>query len=340
MGISSILLILVGILNIVILFLTISGSRARRRLQEQYPPIGEMVDMGGYQMHMLVRGKGSQAVVFDSGQGAGMLAWGTVPGELAADTQVICYDRAGLGWSEASPQRRSTAVMVDELRTLLQKAGIPRPYILVGHSTGGMNCRYYAYQYPQEVAGLVLDDPAHEDQFSPEPIQKVMKQMQWMRPVMVAARRLSFWVGLPARRLENNPDQAIRSDPILGAHPNLPADLSRAYLATNAFNPANISAATAELKDLPQTWEQLRGARERGLDDLPLIVINHGVPAPMMTPELTSLMEETFVRLSEEVIASSTRGKRIVAEGSGHNIPLDRPDVVVQAVRQVLAEVR
>lgn len=158
------------LLGLVVLLLLLGGAiltlgmRAKADLKAKYPPPGQMVDVGGYRLHLACQGTGSPTVVMDSGLGDPSLLWGAVPAEVAAFTQVCVYDRAGLGWSDPSPRPRLAPEIVDELHRALRNAGIAGPYLLVGHSLGGIHARLYAHTYPAEVAGMVLVDSAHEEQ--------------------------------------------------------------------------------------------------------------------------------------------------------------------------------
>lgn len=131
--------------------------------QRKYPPLGQRLDVGGYRLHLNCTGEGKPTVVFDSGAGNSSLDWLLVQPEVAKFTKVCTYDRAGYGWSDPSRLPRTSQQSVDELHTLLVKAGIEPPYVLVGHSRGGMNVRLYTSQYPEEVVGMVLVDSGHED---------------------------------------------------------------------------------------------------------------------------------------------------------------------------------
>src|SRR5512134_3773763 len=124
-----------------------------------YPPPGQLVDVGGYRLHLNCTGSGSPTVVIDTGWGDASAGWGWVQPEVAKTTRICTYDRAGMGWSEVSPEPRTAREFAKELHTLLEKANEPGPYVLVGHSMGGYTMRVYAHDYPEDVAGLVLIDP-------------------------------------------------------------------------------------------------------------------------------------------------------------------------------------
>ena len=126
-------------------------------------PLGKLVDVGGYRVHLYCTGTGSPTVVI---VGAGFsFNWGLVQPEVARFTQVCSYYHSGIGWSESGP-KDSCSLRVSEVHTALKTAGIKGPYVLVGHSLGGLVARLYAGQYPDEVAGMVFVDHALPSDFS------------------------------------------------------------------------------------------------------------------------------------------------------------------------------
>ena len=167
-----------GILAVLLILLlagAIYESLAEAADAKAYPPPGQMVDVGGYRLHINCTGSGSPTVVIDAGWGDSSAGWGWVQPEVAKTTRICTYDRAGMGWSEASPQPRTAREFAKELHTLLAKANEPGPYVLVGHSLGGYTVRVYAHDYPAEVAGLVLIDAQKlptADVATPQPAPK------------------------------------------------------------------------------------------------------------------------------------------------------------------------
>src|ERR671921_8443 len=149
-------------LVVVLLVLAVAGAIyqaiATELAERAYPPPGEMVDVGGYRLHINCVGQGSPTVVLDAGSGGFSAQWVRVQREVSDTTRVCAYDRAGMGWSQRGPDPRDAKQISSELHTLLGKAGIEGPYVLVGHSYGGLYMQTYAARYPDEVAGVALVD--------------------------------------------------------------------------------------------------------------------------------------------------------------------------------------
>ena len=120
------------------------------------------IDAIGHHLNMLIGGEVTPTVVFEAGFGAGLTSWSTVQSNIAKFARTVSYDRAGIGQSEAGPKPRAAKQIALELHTALQNAGIGPPYVLVGHSFGGIYVRVFADMYPKEVAGMVLIDPSQE----------------------------------------------------------------------------------------------------------------------------------------------------------------------------------
>jgi hypothetical protein len=136
-------------------------SAALKRDAQRYPYPGELVDVGEFRLHIYCIGSGTPTVVLEAGLGDGSFIWGQVQNKVATSTRVCAYDRPGLGWSDFVNRQFRRQAVAENLHTLLVNAGIPGPYILVGHSVGGIYVRAFAQKYPKEVAGLVFVDSSH-----------------------------------------------------------------------------------------------------------------------------------------------------------------------------------
>lgn len=302
------------------------AARLKTRLKRQYPPVGQMIDIGGYRLHMRVEGEGTPTVVLDAGAGGIGLMWELIRPAIAKVTRVVVYDRAGLGWSEPSPHPRDASTMALELHTLLVNANISGPYILVGHSLGGVVARQFAAKYPHEVTGLVMVDSAHERQvkYFPEPLVKMVHSMKGMLSVMKFMGKLGLF--------------ALKPDLIsVGDNGKLSNELVAQIRGVTAVSSSHAETFIAET-------ESVYTAKTRPvatLGDLPLTVISHGqLDANAVPPSLGQAVrdeyEAVWQKLQAEITALSTRGRRIVAEESGHNIMFDQPGIVIESILEMV----
>lgn len=138
-----------------------------RRDKTHFPPPGRLVNVGGHRLHLFESGRSGPTIVLEAGLMSTVLSWGHLQRKLAQSYRVVSYDRAGLGWSEPGPMPRTAERIVDELHTLLHRAAIPAPYVLVGHSFGGLTMPLFAARFPKETAGMVLVDPVVPAEWNP-----------------------------------------------------------------------------------------------------------------------------------------------------------------------------
>ena len=168
---------------------------ALRRDRRLNPMPGQLVDVGGYRMHIYCTGQGSPTVILDAGLGDTWLAWYKVQPLIARFTRVCSYDRAGMGWSDPSPKPRTVEVMARELHRLLRNAGVGPPYVLVGHSFGGMVVRMFAGLYRDDGAAVVLVDSVSPDQDQLLPRQLEKSNAYFLRDQTLKQDTMLF--GLP-----------------------------------------------------------------------------------------------------------------------------------------------
>jgi pimeloyl-ACP methyl ester carboxylesterase len=292
------------------------------------PPIGRMVDVGGYRLHLVCQGEGGPTVVMEAAIGETGLLWSLVQPAVAQHTRACVYDRAGLGWSDPSPRPRTAAVMVEELHRLLATAEVPGPYVLVGHSFGGLPVRLYAARHPEEVAGLVLVDAAHEDQYrrAPREIQELLPQLQEQARQQFEA--------LKALIVSGSLDAGMLPVP-----PGLSADAADTFRALVAASPKHVETFIAEQQAVQAIHAEPATANITSLGDLPLVVLSHGQPMAMpdLAPEVNQANEQLWQELQAELAGLSSRGRLVVAEGSGHYIQLEQPELVIDAISEVVA---
>ena len=302
---------------------------------QQFPAPGERVDVGGYNLHIYCTGEGSPTVVVDAGNGDFSLGWSLVQPDVADFTRICTYDRAGYGWSDPGPQPRSAEQIAAELHTLLANAGIEGPYVLVGHSMGGYDVRMFAHLYPDEVAGMVLVDSGHPEQFSRLPPEYGHINQQQGATLSMMGFMARFGLLRVMGSASGGQDLAPAMTRLL------PSDVQDIYLAMMS-HPAYFDASLAELKALPESNEQV--ALLGDLGDLPLYVLTAGnsidedalksigLPADFDVAGL----QQTWLELQAELAALSTNSTHTIAENSPHGIHLYYPDLVVEAIRQVV----
>lgn len=301
---------------------------ASARDAKDYPPPGRLVDVGGHRLHINTSGEGAPTVVLDAGVCDCSLNWCLVQPKVARFTRVCAYDRAGMGWSEPGPAPRTSERIVEELHTLLKNADIPGPYVLVGHSFGGYNVRLFAHKYPNEVAGLVLVDAAHEDQWEDLPAS-VKGLYAWWTDRLDSARLLSH-LGV------------VRLLDWAGTNPKVPAE-------RQAMDHA-LRLRTAYHSTLYDEWSHIdkdSAAQVRAgasLPSMPLMVLTaekHGdTPPPGVTPEDFARWNEHLRTMQADLAGRCTDSIHITVADSSHAIPFDQPAAVVDAIRRVVTAVR
>jgi pimeloyl-ACP methyl ester carboxylesterase len=317
---------LIGLVGFGAIYQALATKRDRHRL---LPP-GKLIDVNGSRLHYQVMGEGNPTVVVDSGQGATHLDWQLVQPEVAKFTQIVTYDRAGYGWSDLSAEPRTAERIINDLRQLLQTAGIAPPYILVGMSLSGLFVRLFAYQYPKEVAGMILVDVAHERMYERIPLAmvKLNEQLDWLAiHVFPVAARIGLF-----RWLVTFDRLPLAAGLFKKLPPAMQPSAKAVYAQTHFWKAFGQESAAFQVS-LKQV-EQAR--RTKSFPEIPLVVISSGKPDFGGTRELLQTMQELHADLANE----SSQGTQIVTDKSGHAIQLDEPELVVDVIRQVVEKVR
>jgi pimeloyl-ACP methyl ester carboxylesterase len=282
---------------------------ALARADRHAPPAAEMIDVGGYRLHLKCVGAGSPIVVMDAALAESMRTWDKVWPSVEKTTQVCMVDRAGLGWSDAGPMPRDSARIATELGTLLQRAHLEGPYILVGHSLGGLNVRIFAGRNPAAVAGIVLVDSGHPDQFRRMPAKSAAEFADTQRKVRWLSWTAPF--GLPR---------------LLGIWPCDTAPHCYLYLETGLAEMASVERDLAE------------AAQIRSFGDTPLIVLSQD--PHLKTGWMSEEEKATWNQLQLDLLHLSSHSVRVIAEQSHHYIQQARPEVVIDAISRLVAETR
>ena len=286
----------------------------------RFPEDGHLVDVGGYRLMLNCTGVGSPTVVLEAGFGDLSLEWRVVQPQIAKFSRVCSYDCAGYGGSDPGPMPRTSLRIAMELHALLKNAGETPPYVLVGHSFGGYNVRVFNGLYPDEVAGIVLADATQEDQY--ELLPKVWNALSaaQLKHCQRQARYAFFLVDLGIGRLMLEAQGADHAAYLI---------LQRKYL----------SARASELEQIRVSAEQARATDHIRYEPLFVLTAAENIDA-ILSSGLSKRDFEEFQRvwmddLQMRLVRLSTQGKRIMVEGSGHDIPSDRPDAIVDAVHEL-----
>lgn len=275
-----------------------------------FKPPGKLIDVNGRKMHIYCIGNKSPTIILDSGTGGFSLEWIDIQHSLSQYVRVCAYDRAGYGWSDMGPLPRTTKRITHELHTLLQNAGIHGPYIMVGHSFGGFTAQYFARYFNHEIAGIVLIDSSHEEQ-----VYRLPENGKY-----VVRRSLH----------QDRSNMVTRS--VL--HEHFPKEVAAVAqqlmtrwtaLVTWREEMANYALSSRELRDV----------HDRPILEIPIVVLTRGKRVWPDTP-YGDAMEKVWKELQDELSSLNGNSTHIIAENSGHVIHLDEPELVVDAIHDVL----
>lgn len=281
-----------------------AGTEADRR---DLPAPGHLIDVGGFKMHIFCLGEGSPTVILEALSGGTSSYWGWIQTELAGSTRVCVYDRAGRGWSEPDPEPITLARTVRNLRTLLTNAGIEGPYLLVGHSIGGIYVRQFAADYPDQVVGMVLMDASHPYQYEhlPDLLKGNESYLQFSTPFPLLARlgvfRLYFSLG-------GEIDFAEMKEP------------QKSEIQSIWSSPEYFESQRAEI--IAGSGIFIDGQQLGKLDDLPLLVITAGPKVSSAWCELQSDLASLSDNSSHLFIESATHASLVLDPDDAHQVSL------------------
>ncbi|HEY9697133.1 MAG TPA: alpha/beta hydrolase [Trichocoleus sp.] len=323
------LIAFLGVVVVAIGFGAIYQALATTCDRRRFLPSGKAVQINDKNWHYQVMGEGCPTVIVDSGTGGTHLDWQLVQPEVAKFTRILTYDRSGYGWSDSSSEPRTAEQIVGELRQLLRELEIEPPYILMGMSLGGLFSRLFAYHYPEEVAGMVLVDVAHERMYEDTPVEWVELNKRLER-LLTQVVPIIGSIGL--LRLLVAFDSLPMAAGLFQKFPPSTRLLAKALYSQTQFGKTFAQESTA----VSISMSQVEQARQiKSFPDIPLVVLSAGKPAFDITQEVLEKLQELHADLANE----SSQGVHIVAHESGHAIHLDKPELVIDAVRQVFEKV-
>jgi len=293
--------------------------------QRNYPALGQLVDVGGYKLHIYCIGEGSPTVILDAAADMMSSDWAWIQPEIAKHTRVCSYDRAGMGWSDSGPQPRDAKQVTIELHTLLTNTGISGPYVMVGHSAAGLYTRMYAAKYPEEVVGMVLVDPGHPDMDTRIPALQAQNASD---ASLVNTMRILSYFGLPR---------------LLGVGKNNAQGLPPQQAAeVNVFvsRPQHWATILSLINSTPATYDEVRTTGSAG--NLPLVVISantawftKGAPADDARKILNNLQSEIAglsTNSSHRIIDGATHGSLVHNQNDAQS--------VISAIEDVLTSLQ
>ncbi|MEC0236806.1 alpha/beta hydrolase [Paenibacillus kribbensis] len=296
---------------------------ASKQDKSQYPPPGEMVDSGSHQLHIRKLGSGSPTILLESGSGESSLYWRDIPEKLSTFATVVSYDRAGYAWSEEAATPRTGENIVRELHVALKNADIQAPYILVGHSLGGMYSRLYAQTYDDEVAGMILVDarPENDARRTQEIYAKERPKVNPSPLISILLKRSGAFRLFPNFMLTGRVEHQDRKSFV------------------NIVASPKYFRSVAEEGDLANTTEN--AIRGQHLGNLPVRVIARGIQQDLtqfgISKNGNDQIEQSWQMGQREMLNISTNSKFIVAKKSDHMIIHDQPELVIQVIRELIS---
>jgi pimeloyl-ACP methyl ester carboxylesterase len=308
------------------------------RAQDARPPApGKMVNAGGHFIHMHMIGKGGPPVIFENGSGDFSFIWDLVQPAVAKKVLTVSYDRAGHAWSQPGSSPRSGRQIAFELHTALHHAGIKGPYILVGQSFGGFLVRYFAKYYKSDVAGIVLVDALYEDARiiigdKPFRIREWAKGLQAPEPKTEVSDSVIQLSKKPAERLDTTIEFPL----------NRLSAADQKWQIWAQSQPIHFKTTNDEMTWSPEDVANLYANRSNPdytLGDIPLIVLSRSKGDYEGIADSANLESERIVQ-QQQLAALSSNSKHITDSNSGHNIHLEDPGAVINAIDEVIMACR
>lgn len=265
----------------------------------EMPPMpGKRYDIGGHRLHIQCMGEGQPTTIIDTGLGDDSFDWQSILQQSSQITRTCIYDRAGYGWSDYGPRPRNSRRIAYELGLLLEQANIPPPYLLVGHSFGGFNLRLFAASHPDDIAGLILVDSSHEMQYERLNI-KLPPPRKGRRNIIIIAKQTT--------ETANSQKPQILRD--------------------HAYRTAG--------QEIAALYESARQVRLFGsIPTIPLIVISRGKTEWAGNKD-AQYREKIWIELQQDLTRLSPISQHLFANNSGHDIPKQQPEIIIEAISNV-----
>ena len=268
-------------------------------------PSGAFFSLETNKIHLHCIGEGSPIDVFDSGVGGSHMDWVNVQSHAGKLTQACSYDRSGYGWSEMGIKPRTSKRIVNELTKILKIAKKEPPYILVGHSFGGLNMQLFARTNPKDVIGLVLIDSIHKEQY---------KRFEDAGIEIPTVNTTRFLLG--------------SKDQVTQGMPEKYKDIAYRLVRSDEA----VSSMFNELRNMHVSTQEISNAAK--MPDIPISVITHG--KKVWDNPMFKNMEEIWLELQTQLSKSTSKGKLLIADSSGHHIHLEQPELILNEIKSIL----
>jgi pimeloyl-ACP methyl ester carboxylesterase len=305
----------------------IYNTIALRNLRTAHPAPGDFYQVDGYTMHLYCIGTGSPTVVLESGLGGDWIYWQKVQPEVGKSTRVCSYDRAGLGWSTPQPPPRDAEVISSQLHSLLKTANQHGPFLLVGASAGGFYVRQYVSSFPADVAGVVFVDSSVPEQLTAFPGRMDTEEKRRRRHWDATLQLLKEFSGYA--RVSGHCKGEVE-------------DGMQSYSVFVAAESCRPNFTTAWLPEYDDFWRSAEEAsRARCCGDVPLLVISQDPDRPKVGWDAQRIAQQPkWSSLQENLKLLSPHSRRIIAKSSGHHVAVDRPDVVITGIQNMVMLLR
>ncbi|MFC5524145.1 alpha/beta fold hydrolase [Rhodanobacter ginsengisoli] len=303
-----------------------------RHIPDRYAQPGVLITIApGRKLNLRCEGSGAQTVLLEAGSHADTTTWFKLQPLLAASSKVCSYDRAGYGFSDEGPLPRNLAADVADLHALIHHAGLKTPLVLVGHSRGSNIVRQYAQRYPIDVSGMVLIDPPAQDVAAVAP--------DWARQEeQMSNQRFAFIrqceAGAERHQLASPPPALEHC--VAGANPLASARVNAA-IAAYKYKPAFWRTLMSELKDNVAVYRQPVSSKESH-GSTPMIVLAATDTYADAPADLRKKLDAARDKTQAQILATTTRGERIVVSHASHDIQLDQPEAVANSVFALLKQ--
>jgi pimeloyl-ACP methyl ester carboxylesterase len=311
----TLIVIPVFLLAIVIAFFV--EQKVRKDVETRYPPMGSFISIDNHQLHYVKKGDGNCTVIFESALGEGALYWSEIQDSISKHTTTVSYDRSGIGWSERGDKAKNCNLISNELTELLDSLKVPKPYILVAHSIGGLTTRPFIQNSHKDIASILFIDVSHPDQLELIP-NKAKSPIE----------RLPSWIINFANEI--GIVRYLFNFPYPGTNPNKDFNI-----VANAIRPKSVSASLEEINGLEVMVNEAALIDDFG--NIPLTIITGASPDRykyLNNEDIEIEYEKVWSEMQLDLLNLSSNSKQVSALKSGHFVNTEEPLLVIESIKE------